>query len=49
MVPLSAVVIAVLLAPSHSIGFWRDIVQQRYAPPDGADVPLESPDVVEIR
>jgi hypothetical protein len=38
MVPISAVLIAVLLAPAHSIGFWRGIVQQQYAPPKDADV-----------
>src|SRR5580700_8734684 len=38
MIPMSAVVIAVLLAPAHSIGFWRGILQQQYAPPEGADV-----------
>jgi hypothetical protein len=38
MIPISAVAIAILLAPAHSIDFWRGIVQQKYAPPEGANV-----------
>jgi hypothetical protein len=39
MISMSAVAIAaVLLAPAHPIDFWRSIVQQKYAPPEGADV-----------
>jgi hypothetical protein len=39
MITMSAFAIAaVLLTPAHPIDFWRGIVQQKYAPPEGADV-----------